>query len=254
MTTMIRRLRYHLLGLVSLSKSDVLLTSYPRSGSTWIRFLLCNLLSLIELDGATVDFPLLNQTMIELGANNLLRPWPYAAIPRIIKTHRPYCPVFRRAGSVIGVVRHPRDVMVSSFHYMRDRQRSYHGDFAGFVRNRHYGLDAWFRHTASWRKHWDLVISYEKVRADTAGEFGRILDFLDVNCPQTMVSEAIRRSSIRSIQSVEGASLGLQPQDARFVRDGGVEQWPAYFSAADLAYYDSLVQKYRMKGSAEAML
>ena len=110
----------HLFGIVGIRNNDVLLASFPRSGNTWMRFLLCNLISLCEWDGKRVDFPLLNKTMPEFGVNNLLDEWSHATIPRVIKTHKSFLPIFRNKRSV-GIIRDPRDVMVSYYHYMKDR-------------------------------------------------------------------------------------------------------------------------------------
>lgn len=62
-----RSLKYYLTGAVGLQADDVLLSSSPRSGSIWLRFLFCNLIGLQEWNGCLVDFQILNQTMVELG-------------------------------------------------------------------------------------------------------------------------------------------------------------------------------------------
>lgn len=234
----------YILGVLGLGRQDVLLASFPRSGSTWVRFMLCNLISLLEWDGKAVDFAVLNRTMVELGVNSLVEPWRHVAIPRVVKTHKPYWPLFSRARAAIGLVRDPRDVMVSSYHFYKDRQRSYCGEFAGFIRNRDLGLEAWFTHYASWQAHWTLLIRYEDIRSDTYRELGRILDLLGVHCSQETAHEAIRRSSIENVRRAEASAAGPQAKDARFARDGSNQQWRTYFDAGDLVYYRTLVQRY----------
>ena len=243
-TGKIRLIYYYLIGLIGMCESDVILAAYPRSGSTWVRFLLCNLISLQEWGGKTVNFSLLNQTMVELGVSDLTKPWLHTTLPRVVKTHKPYWPVFRKAGDVIGVVRDPRDVMVSYFHYKKDRQESYEGDFSRFIRNQRFGLEAWFKHYVSWQPHYTLLVRYEELKQDTYGEFSRILELLNVRCPTRIINEAIERSNIQNIRKVEGSSNGLKTKDELFARDGSTQQWCDYFSARDLSYYESLVMEY----------
>jgi len=222
---------------------DVLLSSFPRSGNTWVRLLLCNLISLYEWEGKTVDFPLLNKTMPELGINNLLEPWPHPTIPRVVKTHSSYSPLFRKTRS-LGIIRDPLDVMVSYYHFQKHRLCSYVGSFSEFIRHRRFGLESWFRHYTSWRDHWTLVVRYEDLRADTFREVSRILDMLAVDYPEDMVCEAVRRSSIENVRAVEKPPLASGNKEARFARNGRTQQWVSYFSEQGLRYYCELADKY----------
>ncbi len=241
-TSRIRLASFHLLGVIGMRREDILLTSFSRSGNTWLRFLLCNLISIREWDGKTVDFPLLNKTMPEFGVNNLLAPWPYITIPRVVKTHKPYLPFFSRNRS-IGIIRDPRDVMVSHYHKRKYRGGTYSGTFVEFIRDRHLGLDGWFRHYISWKDRWTLVVRYEDLRIDTFREFSRILNLLGVSYPEDTICEAIHRSSIENVRRVEQPP---ERKEARFARDGQTQQWFAYFNQQDLEYYHELVEKYKV--------
>lgn len=234
----------YLLGFAGMRPEDVILASFPRSGNTWLRFLLCNLIGLLERDGKAVDFPLLNRTMPELGASNLLRSWPHSSIPRVVKTHKRRLPIFGRNQS-IGIIRDPRDVMASYYHFLKDRRRRYDGNFGEFIRNPTFGLDCWFAHYTSWHRHWTLVIKYEDMQEDTLSEFNRVLDVLGVSYPEDVLREAIRRSSIESVRKVEGYSVS-RDKGGTFARDGGTQQWRSYFTPQDLSYYDELGERYQV--------
>jgi len=185
--------------------------------------------------------------MVELGVNNLMKPWPYKTIPRIIKTHKCYWPFFRKAGGSIGIIRDPRDVMVSSFHFKKYRQKKYAGHFPDFIRNRNIGLEAWFKHYMSWKDHWHLVVRYEDLKKDTLSEFNRILDFLRISYSEEIVIEAINRSSANKIRKIEEESIEIKKPEMLFVRDGSTQQWKFYFSKEDIAYYDELRKKFKIK-------
>jgi estrone sulfotransferase len=232
----------HLLGFVGMRSRDVLLSSFPRSGNTWVRLLLCNLVSLCEWEGRPVDFPALDATMVELGVNNLLAPCPYSTIPRVIKTHRPYLPLFGRNRS-IGIARDPRDVMVSFYHFQKYRRRAFTGSFSRFIRHRYFGLDSWFKHYTSWQDHWTLLVRYEDMLEDTTREFGRIVDLLEAGCSEGVLREAVHRSSFESVRRLENPSPSSERQ-AGFFRSGQTQQWLSHFSPEDIAYYARLVEEY----------
>ena len=87
---------------------DVFIVSYPKSGNTWTRFLIANLV-----------YP---ETPADFSNINRLTPDPEALSkremakmprPRIIKSHQYFDPRYKR---VIYVVRDPRDVALSQFH------------------------------------------------------------------------------------------------------------------------------------------
>jgi estrone sulfotransferase len=244
-TSRMKLVTLYLLGLAGMRADDVILASFPRSGSTWVRFVLCNLISLREWNGREVDFALLNETMPALGANTLLARWPHSTIPRVVKTHKPYRLIFRR-NRCIGVIRDPRDVMVSFYHYQKDRRRTYDGSFAEFLRDEHLGLENWFRHYRSWRDHWPLVVRYEDLRRDTLSGVRQILSVLGASLPEDIVREAIRRSSLEEVRAVEATAPGSEPKNARFARNGGIRQWVSYFSEEDLRYYDVLLQRFEV--------
>jgi len=224
---------------------DILLASFPRSGNTWVRFFLCNLISLQEWNGRDVNLAVVNDTMPALGYNNLLSRWPHTTIPRVVKTHRRYSPLFRARRSV-GIVRDPRDVMVSYFHYMRDRKGTYEGSFSQFICHPRYGLEAWFKHYISWRDRWTIALKYEEMRENPAREFSRICDTIEVDASSEVVQEAIARSNIGSFQQTEVAPSRVSAE-ARFARSGASGQWLRYFDERDVGLYEEVASRFNAR-------
>src|SRR5438552_2701326 len=88
--------------------SDVFTASYPRSGSTWLRFILVELLA-----GQSSGFNSVNTASPDVGQHASGQP----LLPgggRLIKTHELYRRSYKRA---IYLARDPRDVMLSEYNY-----------------------------------------------------------------------------------------------------------------------------------------
>jgi len=88
---------------------DTFIASYPRAGSTWLRFLLQE--TLMEQPST---FPSVNRVIPQVGFHKNAHRLPNGG--RIIKTHE----AFRREyGRAIYLVRDPRDVLLSEYAFQR---------------------------------------------------------------------------------------------------------------------------------------
>jgi hypothetical protein len=139
---------------------DVFIVSYPRSGNTWTRFLIGNLLS----PQKPVTFANVETMVPEiyLFPDRVLRQLPR---PRLLKSHECFDPRYR---SIIYIVRDPRDVAVSYYHYAIKRgwiEDKYPID--QFVRRL---LTAEFDVRARWAAAWDdHVLSWISTRRGKPG-------------------------------------------------------------------------------------
>jgi hypothetical protein len=166
---------------LSVFPDDVFITSFPRSGNTWTRFLIGNLV--FQEDPLT--FNNIESRIPEIYANSeqALRHLPR---PRVLKSHDAFDPRYPR---VIYIARDPRDVAVSKYHYNVATGRHPEGypieDFiprfiAGEF-DREWGT--WAEHVTSWlstrRNHPGfLLVRYEDMKSAPMAELGRIASFL----------------------------------------------------------------------------
>jgi hypothetical protein len=229
-------------GILGLRDSDVILTSFPRSGSTWLRFILGNYLSLQELGGTKIDLMVLDDIMPALGRYNMLKPWSYSSIPRFVKTHWPYSRWLARPKASIQILRDPRDVMVSYFHFLRYHQWiTIPDDFGLFIRHPKFGLPLFFAHYSSWQVRNPYIVRYEALKEDAYSAVAQMLESQLSSIDTHHLHEAIARSSLREMQNVERTSGISGParfsDQFRIVRSGSSRQWPEYFSDDDLDYY-----------------
>jgi hypothetical protein len=174
---------------------DIYLVSYPRSGNTWARFLLGNL---IDQDNP-VTFSNIESRIPEIYFNpdRILRQLPR---PRMLKSHESFQPHYPR---VIYIVRDPRDVAVSFYHH-NVKARNIPDDYpmASFVPR--FIAGEFDRKFGSWRDNvlsWTvlrrddqgfLMLRYEDLKSDTANVLANVVAFLD-------------RCSFREINSNSGA-------------------------------------------------
>src|SRR5271166_567305 len=93
---------------------DIFLVSYPKSVNTWTRFLVANLL----YPEKHPDFSNINELIPDpeaLSQRHLLS----MPRPRALKSHQYFDPRYQK---IVYVVRDPRDVALSQYHFHRKRR------------------------------------------------------------------------------------------------------------------------------------
>jgi estrone sulfotransferase len=217
-----------------LDPADVLLASYPRSGNTWMRFLLYELLT-----GKPTDYAAVRRTIpyvgYHRGAVALLEDGG-----RVIKTHELWRNAYRGKRAIY-IVRDARDVAISE-HKFRTRNGAYNKDFDTFVdeflQGRVQRFGSWAAHVSSWldgdpgfgRLH---VVRFEELRADTPEVMSRVLEFLGVRRSRAEIEAAVEANSVESMRLKEDASTMKKriakspPAGSRFVNKGAVGGWRA---------------------------
>ena len=186
-------------------EDDTFLVSYPKSGNTWVRFLLANLLYPNE----TVGFANINRLLPAPGVSSkrFLRSLPR---PRILKSHEPFDVRFRK---VIYLVRDPRDVAVSEYHFdLKKRYINSDVSLEEFVKRFIAGTTAdygsWWEHAASWIAARQgnpafLLVRYEDLLSDSIPELAKIADFLGIPADPERLQAAIDRSAADRMRKLE---------------------------------------------------
>jgi len=184
---------------------DTFVVSYPRSGNTWTRFLVANLV----YSDRNVSFANIEKLIPEtLQSNRTLKQTPR---PRFIKSHE-YLDL--RYPKTIYIVRDPRDVALSTYHFRR-KYRDIADDFPlepfvdDFVAGRPVsGWGTWAENVASWisaRGQSDkfLLLRYEDMTKDTTSELARIAVFLGIEPDPARLQRAADQSSADRLRGLE---------------------------------------------------
>jgi len=213
---------------------DTFLVSYPKSGNTWARLLISNLLSVDR----PADFWTIRQLVPELETvtkRHLAR----MQRPRIIKSHFSFDPRYPR---VIYIVRDPRDVVISEYHYQRKTrtiadQYPLEDYVSRFIAGKTCPEDgSWGEHAASWLTTRDgdprfLLVRYETLLSDTVGELARMAEFLGISATPARLAEVAELSSadrMRKLESTQSNASSLMKgsrKDVPFVRAAKSGGW-----------------------------
>ncbi len=223
---------------------DTFVVSYPRSGNTWQRFLIANLLrpdERISFFNVNEIVPDVYQTPEDVLANH--------PSPRILKSHDAFTPRFPRS---IYITRDPRSVAVSMFHFrvaigrLRPDEAldEFARDFAKGTVIRKLAraqIGSWAENVMSWVSQTDqgnpsvLLLRYEDLKADTVGELRRVANFLRIPASDGELRSAVENSSFERMQEFEQEFDKMQPRKdwaggSRFIRKGAVDEWDQVFS------------------------
>jgi hypothetical protein len=238
---------------------DLFIVSYPKSGNTWTRFLLGNLIyqdEPVTFRNVEARIP----SIYIFSDRQLLR------LPRIFKSHDCFDPRYRK---VIYIVRDPRDVAVSAYHYsikvkllpdtcpMEDFVPLFmSGTFgSGLLADPRWG--SWYDNVSSWlamrHNREFLLLRYEDMLENAARELYKVADFLGIAVYSERIARAVNLSSADNMRAMEKSqSKDWQltketRQDKPFVRKARAGGWksemPQAASARIEASWGDLMQK-----------
>ena len=191
--------------------TDCFVISWPRSGNTWLRYMLFHGLyphrdwDLESLDHAmpSVANPALQGLLPALEEQRF----------RMFKSHDPCGSYFLR-GRVLYLVRDGRDAVSSFYHYRTNLNRQ-QNDFRSYLKKSLAGefrYGSWHEHVAGWLDCEDhpslLVVRYEDMLADPKSILGQVLGHFGTTLSDERLDEAVQRSS------VDRVNRGFQMQAA----------------------------------------
>jgi sulfotransferase family protein len=227
---------------------DTFLVSFPRSGNTWTRFLVCNLINPDD----PVNFAQLESRIPEIYdvTDRNLRAFPR---PRIIKSHECFDPRYKK---IVYIVRDPRDVLISYYEFqLKRRVISEECSLEEFVpRFMESEIEP---KTGSWRDHvvsWTatrggqrnfLLLRYEDMIADTQKESTKIASFLGLDSSPERIARAVALSSadrmrkLEKEQSQQWKETKKTRQDKPFVRKAASGGWKSILSERSVAQIES---------------
>jgi sulfotransferase family protein len=212
---------------------DVFIVSYPKSGNTWTRFLVANLVYPNE----HVSFANINHLIPDPEALSK-REMNCLPGPRYIKSHQYFDPRYLK---IVYIVRDPRDVALSQYHFHQKRRLLQDGApveqfVARFVAGSTSPYASWAENVAGWLstrygRPGFLLLRYEDMMADTTHELAKLALFLGIAADLPRLQQVVASSSADRMRKLEAHQAGLWSstkdtrQDVPFVREAKAGGW-----------------------------
>jgi hypothetical protein len=174
--------------------TDIFLVSYPRSGNTWMRYLLANLFAPEEfwhIDNIGQMVPDIHQPPPEVFFST-----------RIIKSHLPFQADYAK---VIYLYRDGRDVAISYFDFLTkiyNYKQPFDTFFSTYLANG-FQYGTWHEHMISWHSASTsavLPVQYERLVNEPLPELQKVTQFLGMTWREQDIQQALERSSISKIR------------------------------------------------------
>lgn len=189
----------------------VYLVSYPRSGNTWLRFLLYNYIWADLKHSSQVEnaIPDLHHLETQGKLLNLIENDDQFTI---VKSHYQYFedyPYIEKAIGFIYLVRNPRDITMSSFRTFNRYTEEVVNDiqYCGLPKNSRRFTGNWTNHICSWLKAKNkipgLFIKYEDLRENPEKVLRRVIEFIGLSVEESRIANAINLSRIELMKNME---------------------------------------------------
>ena len=220
--------------------ADLMKVGFPKSGNTWVHFLMAN--TVVRAAGRSDDVHFRNLKKWVGGSEAPPSTPPVDGFPTMIGHHheRHAATYLNDDTEVVYIVRHPGDVMESFYDWRQNRWVDLNpGTFSEFIRSEN-GVKAWVRHVKSWQDRWDVLIQFEDLKDDPGSQLRKIWDAAEKDIDESTIQYAVEQSSFSTMQRMEekhgrDRKAGGNP-DYSFMRKGESDAGEAYFDDDDRRY------------------
>ncbi|MEJ2009981.1 MAG: sulfotransferase domain-containing protein [Acidobacteriota bacterium] len=221
---------------------DIFLVSFPKSGNTWISFVLANIMveklgldlevNNFNIHGFIPDIHMGREIPLDMG---------FFPFKRVIKSHSDFN---RGYINVIYLLRDPRAVMVSYHKHVRGLRR-FDGDISDLIRNDSLGISAWAKHVSGWFDNVEPCVSfrffrYEDFKTNPGENTRSMARLLGVSLVDEELAKVLENSSFERMRMLEeqikSVSWTKGDKDFKFVREGRTDGWRSELGENDLSY------------------
>jgi hypothetical protein len=237
--------------LIQRRSTDAFIIAHPRSGSTWLRTILTNII----LPDARSDPDVFNALIrgVSVRSAQDIRSMPS---PRLLTSHTAYLPGLPK---VLYMVRDGRDAIISFYEFSVFRNRRLgklierkYIDFSVFL-DRYYAGEyghVWDHHVESWlgmgqEKMGDrlMLLRYEDLKKSTEEVVEKVAAFFSIRATTEEISRAVAEARIENMREIEKEEwkrkgLGTPSTKASFYRAGKKRNWGKYFSEDDKELFE----------------
>ncbi|KAL1234542.1 Sulfotransferase 1C2 [Trichinella spiralis] len=253
--------------------ADILIISYPKSGTTWVSELLSQLCHSEQVKQKPLHerVPWLEMDnkyawMFSKLFNSFTNPITPIALneennnPRIWFTHLPLelLPTEAVHGKckIIYVYRNPKDTAVSYYHFHRmarflgQQDFSWEHFFTLYISGKVY-CGSWFEHLKSyWRlgqiNQNMLFVNYEDMKKNLTFQIQRICKFLQLNLSAEIVQKTMDKVHFQNMKTSNRSNRKgvwlFNQKISEFIRKGQVGDWKNYFTVSQNEMFDQIYE------------
>ncbi len=219
---------YNKLNLFLKDKEDsILLFGYPKSGNTWLRFLIYNYqyLLLNPSNKETITFDKLNSlqnNVMDRGSVFL----PENGFPLFYRTHKIYNRPYTLFNKKIFIHRNPLDTLISAYYFYKNRDIPFSDDPKNLREKLmdidfyvSYKINFWIKYFRISVKKAVIVMNYSDMKNDTRQELTKLVQFLNWDLDEVLIKKSVEFSSFNKVKNMgkmQSQPYGDGPKDGSF--------------------------------------
>ncbi len=239
----------------SVSNNAVHIVSFPKSGRTWLRFILANYYNMYFGINEEIDL----KNMFEFMPNNnhfeeMKGYYKYRFknrkdVPLVLFSHDGYNHSQYENKKVIFLKRNPIDTIVSYYFHIRFKP-GYQGSISEFIRDEKYGINKIVKFIKKWGEELNenqMQISYEEMHEDMDNLLRKVIKYIGLNINEEYLSKAIQLSHFKEMKKVEKKTKvpgceGQKDDDDMRVRQGEISNYKKYLNQKNVEFCMKIVK------------
>ncbi|XP_061179004.1 sulfotransferase 1E1-like isoform X2 [Saccostrea echinata] len=252
-------------------EDDVILTTFPKSGTNWFWEIICMLLK------GKAEYVKEAKVSVFLEAIPDLNVVHGLASPRALNTHVPYRWLpkqhLERNGKIVHVIRNPKDVAVSMYYHFKS-SGNINDDchFKTFLEQIFLSaacpMGSWFDYEKEFEQakttdkdHIILTVHYESMKKNPIEETRRLGKFLNVELSDQQIADIVDKCSFQKLrhaaetfkdlshrEKITDTGEGAIRKPPNIYRKGEIGDWKNHFTVAMSEHFDTIFRE-KMKDS-----